>query len=64
MNKILPYIMFAPFATYFLTMFWALMFGDTFYKEENDMYTEWLITIPIYAILTILHLTMKRNKNE
>lgn len=45
----------SPFAAYFMAMFWAAIFGDTFYLEENSMFTEWLVCVIIYFVLVILN---------
>ena len=54
-----------PFIAYFMTLIWASGFGDTFYIEKNNMFTEWLICMQIYVILLLIRkLKPRRVKDD
>ena len=54
----------APFISYFMTLFWAALFGNSFGSEL--MLEEWIICLQIYFFVLILYKfkPSRTNKDE
>ena len=54
MNILFHFIL-SPFAAFFMTLFWAVMFNDTIVLiEEKNMIEEWILCIILYMLSAIV----------